>query len=254
MNLLSSMYTCIIVDDEPSARDLLQSIIQDYCSNVEILALCDDLPTAVKAIKKHQPNLVFLDIELPGYSGLEIMDFFSAEEVNFSIIFTTAYNEYALQAFKLSAVDYLLKPIQHEELVAAVERFHLQNNQSEKLQALKTNLDAHTAFVDKRIAVNTDTILHFLKPKEIIMIKAEASYSEFFLQNGSTVLASKNLKHFEETLSNIPFFFRSHKSYIINLHWVKQYVKSEGGFILLENKLQAGVAADKINELIERLK
>ena len=115
------MVKCIIIDDEPKARNLLEAIIEQYCPDLTIEALCEDLPTGIKAIKKHKPELIFLDIEMPGHSGLELMDFFDDEEVNFGIIFTTAYNEYALQAFRFSAIDYLLKPIQHTTLIETVE-------------------------------------------------------------------------------------------------------------------------------------
>jgi two-component system LytT family response regulator len=112
----------IIVDDENKARQLLRAMLSDLCPNVEVVADCDDLPNGVKAIKRHSPDLVFLDIEMPGHSGLELLDFFNDDEVNFNIIFTTAYDHYAIQAFKLSAVDYLLKPLSPKDLVEAVER------------------------------------------------------------------------------------------------------------------------------------
>lgn len=117
------MEPCIIIDDEPKARALLEAIIKDYCPQLQLMALCEDLPSGVKAIKKYQPSLVFLDIEMPGHSGLELLDFFNEEEVNFNVIFTTAYDEYAIRAFRFSAIDYLLKPIQHTQLVEAVDRF-----------------------------------------------------------------------------------------------------------------------------------
>ena len=112
----------IIIDDEKRARISLAYILQEYCPNVTIVAECENLPEGVKAIRKNQPNIVLLDIEMPGHSGLELLDFFDENDVNFSIIFTTAYNEYALQAFKFSAVDYLLKPINPEQLSEAISR------------------------------------------------------------------------------------------------------------------------------------
>src|SRR5688572_5125066 len=117
------MYSCVIIDDENKARVLLRAMLERYAPDLNILADCNDLPTGVKAIKKLKPDLVFLDIEMPGYSGLELLDFFDEEELNFDVIFTTAYNEYAVQAFRFSAIDYLLKPLQPQQLQDAVERF-----------------------------------------------------------------------------------------------------------------------------------
>ena len=124
----------IIIDDEKRARVSLNLLIQEYCPNVEIVAECENLPEGVKAIRKFNPDLVLLDIEMPGHSGLELLDFFDENDINFSIIFTTAYNEYALQAFKFSAIDYLLKPITEEDLSKSIEKYKafLPQNQSYK--------------------------------------------------------------------------------------------------------------------------
>lgn len=250
------MISCIIIDDEPKARSLLRSIIEQYCPQLTIEALCEDLPSGVKAIKKHKPQLVFLDIEMPGYSGLELMDFFNDNEVDFSVIFTTAYNEYALQAFRFSAIDYLLKPIQHTQLIEAVERYTKQkfNKQSEQLRTLQENLKADTDWQEKRIVVPSGQSLHFIKPADIIMIKGEAAYSEIHLTDGTKMLASKNLKHYEEVLSSVPVFFRCHKSYIINIRAVQQYVKSDGGYLKLNNNLTASLSPDKADEFLVLMK
>ncbi len=246
------MIECIVIDDEPKARNLLKSIIEQYCPALSITALCEDLPSGVKAIKKHKPQLVFLDIEMPGHSGLELMDFFNDNEVDFSIIFTTAYNEYALQAFRFSAIDYLLKPIQHNQLIEAVERYtkQLHHKQTDQLRTLQENLNIGTDWEEKRIVVPSGQAMHFIKPMDIVMIKGEAAYSELHLTNGTKMLASKNLKHFEEMLAAIPFFFRSHKSYIVNIRAVQQYVKSDGGYLNLKNNLKASLSSDKVEEFL----
>lgn len=250
------MISCIIIDDEPKARSLLRSIIEQYCPQLSIAALCEDLPSGVKAIKKHKPQLVFLDIEMPGYSGLELMDFFNDNEVDFSVIFTTAYNEYSLQAFRFSAIDYLLKPIQHTQLLEAVERYSRQkfSKQYEQLKTLQENLKADTEWQEKRIVVPSGQSLHFIKPADIIMIKGEAAYSEIHLADGTKMLASKNLKHYEEVLSSVPIFFRCHKSFIINIRAVQQYVKSDGGFLKLNNNLTASLSPDKVEAFLSLMK
>jgi len=250
------MIKCVIIDDEPKARKLLEAIIQQYCPSLSIEALCEDLPTGIKAIKKYSPELIFLDIEMPGHSGLELMDFFNADEVNFSIIFTTAYNEYALQAFKLSAIDYLLKPIQHQELMDAVERYTKTKLIKNPLQfkTLQENLSTQISWEDKRIVVPSGQTLHFINPADVIMLKGESSYSEIHLANGVKMLASKNLKHFEEALSAFPFFYRCHKSYIINTKCVLQYVKSEGGYLSMKNNLTASISPDKVDFFLDLMR
>jgi two-component system, LytTR family, response regulator len=246
------METCIIIDDEPKARALLQAVINQYCPQLQIAALCEDLPEGIKAIKKHKPALIFLDIEMPGHSGLELLDFFNEDEIDFSVIFTTAYNEYAIQAFRFSAIDYLLKPIQHTQLIDAVERFVKKQElqQSSQLLNLKSNLNTQQSWEEKRIAVPSGQTIHFFKPNEIILIKGEAAYSEIHLSNGNKLLASRNLKHFEDLLKDIPVFFRSHKSYIINRQEVKEYVKSDGGYLSMSNGMQAGISIEKIEQFI----
>jgi two-component system, LytTR family, response regulator len=249
------MITSIIIDDEPKARVLLQAIIEQYCPNVQILEQCADLPSGVKAIKKHKPQLVFLDIEMPGHSGLELLDFFAPEEVNFSVIFTTAYNEYALQAFRFSAIDYLLKPIQHHQLIEAIARFTQKNEmfQLQQLQALQQNLKADRPIEDKRLVVAVGQSYKLLNPRSIIMIKGEGAYSELYIDDNSKIIASKNLKHFEETLAPIPFFFRSHKSYLVNTHHILEYVKSDGGYLNLQGNLTAGIANDKVDLFLSKV-
>jgi two-component system, LytTR family, response regulator len=250
------MIKCIIIDDEAKARKLLHAIIEQYCSNLQIEAECEDLPGGVKAIKKYKPSLVFLDIEMPGYSGLELLNFFEPEEVDFEIVFTTAYNEYALQAFRFSAIDYLLKPIQHTQLIEAVERFTKRQRitaPSQQLELLTENLSINKNWADKKIVIPSGQSLHFFQPNEIIMIKAEAAYSEIYLLNGKKLLASRNLKHFEDMLHTIPIFFRSHKSYIVNLNHVITYNKSDGGSLQMVNGHTAGISSERNEELIKRI-
>ncbi len=250
------MIKSIVIDDEPKARKLLQAIIGEYCPDVEVIADCEDLPSAVKVIRKHQPDLIFLDIEMPGHSGLELLDFFNEEEVNFGIIFTTAYNNYAVQAFRFSAIDYLLKPLRHESLMEAIERFKKRATHSNLLQYnnLKQSLNTSLSWDEKRITIPTTTSHKFIKPSEILLIKGSGAYSEIYLTDGSKLLTSRNLKHFEDTLIDIAYFFRSHKSYIVNLQYVTEYVKSDGGYLKLSGNIEAGLSSERVDELLEKMK
>ncbi|MCW1148168.1 LytR/AlgR family response regulator transcription factor [Flavobacterium lacisediminis] len=240
----------IIIDDEKRARVSLSLLLKEYCPQVTIVAECENLPEGVKAIRKHQPDIVLLDIEMPGHSGLELLDFFDENEVNFSIIFTTAYNEYALKAFKFSAVDYLLKPIIPEELAEAVERVAKQKQRFENFRAFKENLQQETL---TKIAVPSGNTLLFLDTDKIMYIKGEGAYSEVFCSDGSKQLVSRNLKNFEDILCSDSRFLRIHKSYIVNFNFVVAFNKSDGGSIELENKAQIPVSPDKAQQILDQI-
>jgi two-component system, LytTR family, response regulator len=247
------MIKALVVDDEPRARLLLKSIIADYCKDVEVVGECEDVPNAVKGIKKYKPDLVLLDIEMPGYTGLELFDFFNEDEIDFEVIFITAYNDYAIKAFKFSAIDYLLKPVHHTELVDAIDRFKQKQNKGQ-YKVLSQNYFETSGWDQKRIVINTSKSAYYLKPNEIIMMKAMTAYSEIYTVEGQKILASRNLKYFEEVLEDMPQFFRCHKSFIINLSMVKEYVKSDGGTIKLTNNLEADLATDKTAIFVDMMK
>ena len=155
-------YKAIIIEDEKRAQILLQNLLEKHFPNVSILAVADDLPSGVKAIHKHKPDFIFLDIEMPNFSGLEILDFFNENEVDFSIIFTTAYNHYAIEALKISAIDYLLKPLNKEDIKEALERYEKKNNtyNQDSFSSLKSIVSDKK--IDK-IAVPEGNQLHFIK-------------------------------------------------------------------------------------------
>lgn len=237
----------IIIDDETKARDLLKAMLKEYCPEVEVLASCENLMEGIKAIKKHEPNLVFLDIEMPGYNGLEILDFFKEEEVNFSIIFTTAYNQFAIQAFKLSAVDYLLKPIEGEELENSVKRF-AKFNAGPNYQHLKELVQSKQL---KKISVATNQSIKFIELDNILFLKGDGAYTIFYFKNGSELLSSKNLKQYESILKENKDFYRCHKSYIINIQYVSDIVKSDGNFLILNNEHKVALSSEKVSELMK---
>ena len=241
----------IIVDDEERARVSLRYLISEFLPNVEIVAECDGIPNAVKSIHKFHPDLVFLDIEMPGHSGLEILDFFDEKDLNFGIIFTTAYQEYAIKAFKLSAVDYLLKPINPSELTEAIERYSKINTQ--KINLLNTNLGRNTISCDKKIGIPMNNGIELINPENIIYIKAEGAYSEIHLTEGKKILASKNLKMFEESLTDYESLIRVHKSYLVNFKHVISITKSNGGNITLCNAMKIPFNTESYEILLEKI-
>lgn len=224
-----------MVDDEESARDVLQNLLLRFCPQVELVAKCSHVEEAVNTIKTEKPDLVFLDIEMPNYAGYEIIGFFS--EINFEIIFVTAYDQYAVRAFEIAAIDYLLKPIDIQRLKLAVERVLKQKNielQAERLSLLSNTLkNKHL----KNIIISDKGQQNVIAIESIIAIEAQESYCTIY-STEKTVTASKNLKHFETVLGELPVFFRAHKSWLINIKHIVNYSKSE-----LEIKLSSNIKA-----------
>ena len=249
---MNKLYKVVIIDDEPRARALLKGMLGEYCKDLQVIAECENLPSGVLAIKAHQPDLVLLDIEMPGKSGLEIMEYFEGKEINFSIIFTTAYNQYAIRAFKLSAIDYLLKPIEAQELEDAIERFRKLKSKS------NINLDSFTEMLKPegptKIAVPVGNTIQFIDLNTIRVIKADSSYAELWLDNGQTLIVSRTLKNFEEALEGNPSFFRCHKSYLINTNWIVSYVKSEGGYLIMDSypDVSIPISSERVQYLMDQ--
>lgn len=214
----------IIVDDEESARDVLQSLLIRFCPEVTVLAKCDNLPEAVSAIQKEQPDLVFLDIEMPNYAGYEIVNFFKT--ITFEIIFVTAYDQYAIRAFEVAAIDYLLKPIDIERLKKTITRVQDHRSieqQSKRLSLLGNTLESKQL---KNIIVSDKGSQHIIPIESIVAIEAQESYCTIHT-NDKKYTASKNLKHFETIFEGLPQLIRVHKSWLINLSSMQSYSKSE---------------------------
>lgn len=241
----------IIIDDENRARVTLKLLLEEFCPEVEITAECENLSEGVKAIRRTKPDVIFLDIEMPGHSGLELLDFFNEEEIDFSIIFTTAYNEYAVRAFKLSALDYLLKPINPSDLVDAVSRANKLVGKQGRYKVLKENITKEKM---TKIAIPSGTNLLFLEIADIVYIKANGAYSEIVKKDGTMIMASKNLKTFEELLSQNYQFLRVHKSYIVNCEMIESLTKSDGGNLVLKNQHNIPFSTEKFEIVLERIK
>ena len=249
------MLKALIIDDEPKARRILEELLKEYCPNdIIVVANAQDVPSGVKAIAQFQPDIVFLDIEMPNYTGFQLFDFIA--DINFETVFTTAYQEYAIQAFKVSAIDYLLKPIQIDGLIASVEKVKKEkaeknpqnyNQSANKIAALQSNLNN----TNQKIALPVSDGLLFVETNDIIYLSAEGAYTEIFIkEKKEKLIVSKNIKTFEEILTQ-PCFFRAHRSYIINLNCVSQYIKQDGGYIIMENGAQVSLSKDKKEEFLK---
>lgn len=241
------MIKAIIIDDEAKARRMMEALLKEYCPDVEVLETAEDVPSGVLAINKHKPDVLFLDVEMPGYTGFQLLDFF--KEVDFEIIFTTAHSDYALQAFQVSAVDYLLKPIQISELIKAVEKLKkIKGVESKKrIETLKENFKDSSI---KKLALPVAEGLIFCDINDIQYLEADGSYTHFIFTDGKKLMVSKKIKEFEDVLNTNNHYFRTHRSFIVNLDKIKQYVKQDGGYILLENNVQIPLARERKDEFL----
>jgi two-component system LytT family response regulator len=234
----------ILVDDEESARDVLENLLLRFCPEVELVDKCKNVLQAVDAIKKEQPHLVFLDIEMPNYAGYEIVNFF--KEINFEIIFVTAYDQYAIRAFELSAIDYLLKPIDIERLKTAVSKVKTQidlEKNSQRLQLLSTTLQTKEV---KNILVSEKGNQYLVAVDSIVAIEAQESYCYIYTTD-KKYMVSKNLKHFETIFADNLSFIRVHKSWLIAKEHIVNYSKSDLS-INLTNGLNAKLSKYKKTE------
>ncbi len=246
-----SKITAVMIDDEERARDTLRTLLRDYCPQVEILAECANVPDGVLAINKHQPKLVFLDIEMPEYNGFELLSFF--REVDFEIIFVTAYNDYALRAFEVSAVDYVLKPVDIDKLKAAVEKASKRLEGHDMKNRLDVLKDSFKTNQFNKIALPLAEGLLFVDVMEIVYLEADGAYTNVWLKDGSKILVSKKIKFFEEVLEGRQNFFRSHRSFMVNINFIKKYNRADNS-LLLDNGKTIIISRDRKAEFEQQLK
>lgn len=239
----------IIIEDEKIASDLLQDMLLEIDASIEIADRCYDLSAGVKSIKKHEPELVFLDVELPVYSGLQLLDFFNEEDVNFKIIFTTASNQHAIQAFEMSAIDYVLKPIQPDKLKQAISKYKEQAlyKSYENLSVLTQNIQTPNI---KKIVIPVSTGFEILNVSDILYIKAEGSYTKIHLSNNVSYTLSKNLKYFESVFEPNHSFVRIHRSYLANINFITRILKNDGFYAVFDDGIQLPITNDKIESVI----
>lgn len=222
----------IIVDDEESARDVLSNLLTRFCPQVNIITTCSNVLEAVEAIKTHQPEVVFLDIEMPNYAGYEIVSFF--ESIDFEIVFVTAYDQYAIKAFEVSAVDYILKPIEIDRLKDAVQKLMIKVDLKKHQENYKALIDNLKSDGISKLVVRNSHGQSIINTIDIIAIEAQEAYSCIYTATEKHIM-SKNLKHFETVLSKNANFFRAHKSWLINMNSVKSYSKSKFEILLDAN-------------------
>ena len=242
------MIKALIIDDEPGVRKMLNLLLKQYCPDVQVAGEAGSVAEAYEMILELRPELVFLDIKMDDGTGFDLLRKFG--KVDFHVIFVTAFDEYAVKAFRFSAIDYLLKPVEAEELVSAVGKARsLQNTETEHRISNLTRNMSDVPREDKKIVLHTQDKFHFVKVPEILYCESEGSYTTFYLQNGLKVLVCRSLKEYEELLEEYSFF-RPHRSYLINLSYVTGYEKGEGGFIIMSNDARIPVSFRKKDEFL----
>jgi two-component system LytT family response regulator len=242
----------VIIDDEPNNVENLQSIINTYCPEVEVVQTAFNVVEGIIAIKSNQPDLVFLDIQMPGASGFDVLKAFAA--INFEIIFITAYDQYGIQAIKFSALDYLLKPINITEFKLAISKA------KDKIAAKKQNYNINNLLEyikagqreSPKIALPTLTEIRYIKVNTIVRCEAENNYTTFYLENGEQILVCKTLKEFAELLQP-HHFIRPHQSHLVNMHFIKSYLKEDGGTLLLNDQTKIPISRQNKDRIKEEL-
>jgi two-component system LytT family response regulator len=244
----------LIIDDEPKARENLQTLIENYCDQLTIAGLAGSLEEGARLIDAHHPDLIFLDISMPGGSGFELLK--QIPEINFEIIFVTAYDSYGIQAVKANALDYLLKPVSIRELKEAVQKA-LKKKDSRKtadianLSSLLSGLAMPKSSHLNRISVPAADGLVIINTEEIVSLAADGSYTRLALRDGRKLLSSRNLKEYEDQLPP-DIFMRVHHSHVINLSYVSHYHRGEGGSVSMTDGSHLLVSKRKKKEFLDR--
>lgn len=239
----------IIVDDESDAIKNLKWEIEQFCDGVEVIDTFTDPKEAISGINYLKPDCVFLDIEMPEMDGFKLLKNLSYKD--FEIIFTTAYDQYALKAFKAEAIDYLLKPIDTDDLQKSVERVKERKRNNGLGKNIKDLLDSYTQKPNNRLALSFSGKIKFVAIDDIVYCKSNGSYTEIFFNNAKTEVVSKKIKEMEEATHG--YFFRVHHSYLVNLNYILEYIKTDGHYLLMKNGVNIPISRSKRNDLLKKL-
>jgi two-component system LytT family response regulator len=241
----------ILIDDERSSLENLEQKIREFCPELKILATVEQPKEALLLIRHHKPDVIFLDIEMPHLNGFRMLD--ELGDYSAEIVFTTAYNHYAIEAIRISAFDYLMKPVSIADLKATVSRLSTQLAKAtqQRLDVLRQSLHKNNS-QDQKIAVPTWEGLEFILIRNVVRIESSSNYSRLFFVNGESLLVTRQLKEFEELLT--PFrFCRVHNIHLINLQYVKKYVRGEGGSVIMENGDEIDVSRRKKDDFLRQI-
>lgn len=245
------MLKAIIIDDETYCCEALATLLERYCPEVKVADICYSGEAAITAIKEQKPQLLFLDIEMPQMNGFELLE--KLPEINFQLIFTTSYDQYAIKAIRFSALDYLLKPVDREELQKAVQKTisRLSSPLPQQLEILLQKIN-HSSSPVQKIALPTMEGLQMVALDFIISCASDSNYTVFFLKNKQKIIVSRTLKDVEEMLNDLNFF-RVHHSYMVNMNEINKYIKGEGGYLIMSDGSSVDVSRSKKEMLLKKL-
>jgi two-component system LytT family response regulator len=245
------MITATIVDDEPLSCESLVSLLERHCPDVKVLDICYSGMAALQSVREKKPDILFLDIEMPNMNGFELLE--QLPSLDFELIFTTSYDQYAIKAIRFSALDYLLKPVDREELQKAVNKaIHQKNNQlQQQIGILLQKLNEPTISINK-IAIPTMEGLHMIPVDSIVSCSSDSNYTVLNLKSRQKLIASRTLKEIEEMLEDYSFS-RVHHSYLVNLNEVEKYVKGEGGYLMMTDGTTIDVSRSRKEMLLKKL-
>lgn len=244
------MIQAILIDDEKNALEMMEWLLKTYCPQVEVLAMCNSAEEGIKAIHLFKPQVVFLDIEMPKMNGFALLEQF--DTLFFHVVFCTAYDQFAIKAFRYSALNYLLKPVDPEDLKETVKRIEQRNAVATKEQfdLLLQQIKEPVKTTPQRIALTTSDGLIFVPTADIIYCEAESNYTNVVLDGGKKILVSKILKEMDEALSGDDFY-RVHSSFLININRIKKFVRNDGGYLVMDNDAVIGISRSRRQEFME---
>jgi two-component system, LytTR family, response regulator len=246
------MIRTVLIDDETDSIRVLQKLLETYCPQVEVVGTAEGVESGLAVIQATGPDLLLLDIEMTEGNAFDLLN--QVRPLTFQVIFVTAFDNYAIRAFKYSAVDYLLKPVDIDELVSAVRRVaerSQQRNIIDQMQVFLDNMGTYS-LAQQKMAVPTVDGLIFINLREVVRLEAKSSYTQINLENGEVVMATKTIKDYEEILPET-LFCRIHNSHIINLQKIEKYHKGRGGYVILEDGSEIEVASRRRQEFLRRL-
>ena len=246
------MISAVIIEDEKKSREALQGLLQRYCPTVKVVGEAEGYRPGVELIRKHQPDVVFLDIQMPDGSGFRVLE--ATKEMKFEVIFTTAFDQFAIKAIKYSALDYLLKPIDPQELAQAIRKVEEKASdeaKSKNIEALLDNLQTRDED-PRKIVLSTAEKMHVIDVSDIVRCESDNYYTYFYFLDGTRILVSKTLKENEELLSHHNFI-RPHKSHLINVKYIKSFIRHEGGHIVMSDGARIPVSRRKKERIMEIL-
>lgn len=246
------MIKTIIIDDEKIALDVLRMQLKKFCPEIDLLKTCKGGEDGIKSILTLKPDLVFLDIEMPKINGFDVLE--ATKHLKYKVIFTTAYNQFAIKAFKYSAVDYILKPIDIEDLKSAVQKINVNETSelSHQIKILYEQLGFQRQAINK-IALPIGDAYEMIPINEIVRCESDSNYITIFLADRRKVVMAKTLKEMEESLLHQDFF-RIHASHLINVQYVAKFYKSDGGYVVMKDGLKINIARSRKDEFVEKMK